>query len=212
MLAHLTLFVERHDDDGRSVPFDFLGLLEKVFFAFFQRDGIDDAFALRAFQARFDHGKIRRVNAQRHTSNVGLRREQIDELGHHGDTVDHTFVHVQVEHLRARFHLSFGYLQSGVELILLEQTEKLSASSHVTSFADVDKVRVTRYAEGLETCKCPRLRNRHAAHDRPTAEKHVFGVKTGWWCAWWISMDACSHGSDERRQCSPLDRTLQTLT
>ena len=51
----LTLFIECHHNHGGAVTLDELGLLKKNFFAFFQRDRIDHAFALNTFQACFNH-------------------------------------------------------------------------------------------------------------------------------------------------------------
>ena len=54
----LALFVERHDDCGGAVPHDQLRAAEEFSFAVFKRDGIDDAFALKALEARFQDGPL----------------------------------------------------------------------------------------------------------------------------------------------------------
>jgi len=44
----LALFIEGHDDGGGPVIKDVAGVFFKGFFAFFEGDGVDDAFALRS--------------------------------------------------------------------------------------------------------------------------------------------------------------------
>ena len=50
----LTLFVEGHDDGCGTVVEDVAGVFFEGFFAFFKRNGIDDAFTLEVFDAFFD--------------------------------------------------------------------------------------------------------------------------------------------------------------
>ena len=50
----LAILVEGHDDGGGSVTHDVAGVFLEDFFAFFERDGVDDAFALEVFESFFD--------------------------------------------------------------------------------------------------------------------------------------------------------------
>ena len=47
--------VERHDHDAGAVPLDQPRLVEEVGLALLERDRVDDALALHALEARFDH-------------------------------------------------------------------------------------------------------------------------------------------------------------
>jgi len=51
----LALFIERHHDHGRAVAQHLARVLEKCRLALLHADGIDDGFALHAFEARLDH-------------------------------------------------------------------------------------------------------------------------------------------------------------
>ena len=51
----LTLFVETHHDDCCAIAFHVAGMLQELFFAFFQRDRVDDALALHALQSCHNH-------------------------------------------------------------------------------------------------------------------------------------------------------------
>ena len=53
--GRLAGFIEGHDDHRRSVLPCQAGLLQEAFLALLQADGVDDAFALGAFQAGLDH-------------------------------------------------------------------------------------------------------------------------------------------------------------
>ncbi len=65
----------------------------------------DDAAALNTFQASFDHFPIRAVNHDRHASNIRLRGDVMQKCGHGLLGIEHSFVHVDVDNLRAVFEL-----------------------------------------------------------------------------------------------------------
>ena len=55
----LTIFVECHDNDGGTVVTNQTGLAYKFILAFLEADRVDDALALCAAHARFDHRPLR---------------------------------------------------------------------------------------------------------------------------------------------------------
>ena len=119
-------------------------------FALLQADAVGDTLALQALEARLDHLKIRRVNANGHSSYVGLAGEQIQKLGHRRYRLQHALVHVDVEDLGAVLHLILGHLQRLLILVLLDQAEKLSRAGHVTPLTDVHKVCVVAYLKWFQ--------------------------------------------------------------
>ena len=78
----LALLVEGHDDHRRAVATGQLGLFEELGLAFLHRDGIDDALALDALEAGFDHFPLRRVDHDRHARNVRLGGDQLEKAIH----------------------------------------------------------------------------------------------------------------------------------
>ena len=50
----LSFLIKSHDDDSGSQTFNFTGMLDEQAFTFLQRDGIDNTFALHAFQSCTD--------------------------------------------------------------------------------------------------------------------------------------------------------------
>ena len=75
-------FVERHHHDGGPIGAADSRLIEKGFLALLHRDGIDDRLSLNALQARFDDVELRRIHHDGNAGNVGLRRDEIEELDH----------------------------------------------------------------------------------------------------------------------------------
>ena len=54
-VSSLPFFIERHYHHRSAVTFYQSGMFQKFFFAFFQTDGIDDAFPLQTLQSGFNH-------------------------------------------------------------------------------------------------------------------------------------------------------------
>ena len=97
----LPFFVKSHHHDRRAITSNQRRLLDKFLLAFFEADGIDHGLALHALQAGFNHRPARAVNHNRHTSNVRFRTDQVEKMGHGLDAIEHPFVHVDVDDLRA---------------------------------------------------------------------------------------------------------------
>lgn len=71
--AHLSFFVKSHDDHSSTKLLDPPGLLQEVLLPLLQADAIDDALALAALQAGFNHSEIGRVDAQGHLRSQGQK-------------------------------------------------------------------------------------------------------------------------------------------
>ena len=168
--VRLALLVKRHDDDARAVTPDFPGLLQENLLAFFQADGIDDAFALQAFQAGLDDGPARAINHNRHARDIGFGAECVEERGHGLFGVEHGLVHVHVDHLRAAFDL----LSRNCQRRLLYSPRrirlgKFRRASDVGAFADVHEIRIRPDYQRLEAAESRIGLDfwRHARRDAP---------------------------------------------
>ena len=102
--------VERHDDHGRTIGQAGARLFAELLLALLHGDRVDDALALHAFEAGFDHLPFGRVDHHRHAGNVRLGSDQVEEGAHGFGTVKHALIHVDVDHLRAVLHLLAGDL------------------------------------------------------------------------------------------------------
>ena len=104
----LALLVESHHHHRRAIFENGGGVLAKLFFAFFQRNRIDDALALQALQPRLDDLPFRGVHHERHLGDFGLAPQQLQEARHRRDAVDHALVHADVEDIRSVLDLLPG--------------------------------------------------------------------------------------------------------
>ena len=132
----LALLVEGHDHDGGAVLHDGAGVRLEDFFAFLERDGIDDAFALEAFQPGLDDGPFRRVDHDGHGGDVGFSGEEIEETGHHFGSVDHALVHADVDDRRAVLDLLTGDGDGFLEFVLFDELREFGRTGHVGALAD----------------------------------------------------------------------------
>ena len=147
----LAAFVESHHDHRRAVSPNESGLAQKFLFAILQRDRIDDPFALDAFQAGFDHAPFRAVDHDRHARDVRFAPDQIQEAGHRRFGIDHSFVHVDVENVRAALDLLARDHERALEIAGQNQLRKLRRAGDVGPFADDDETDFRRDVERLET-------------------------------------------------------------
>ncbi len=105
----LAQFVKSHHYNGSAVFQNFRRVLAKLFFAFFQRNRIDDALALQALQTGLDDLPFRRVHHKRHLGDFRLTPEQLQEACHRRDAINHALVHTDVEDVRPVLDLLPGY-------------------------------------------------------------------------------------------------------
>jgi len=145
----LALLVERHHHRGRAIALDQLGLLLERLQAFLHGDRVDDALALDAAQPGLDHRPLGRVDHDGHAGDIGLGRDQVQEAHHRGLAVEHGFVHVDVDHLGAVFHLLARDGQRILELAVEDQARKGLGARDIGAFANVDEQRVLAHKHGL---------------------------------------------------------------
>ncbi len=105
--------------------------------ALLHRDGVDDAFALDALQAGLDHLPLGGVDHDRHARDVRLTGDQVEEAHHGRFGVEHALVHVDVDDLRAVFHLLAGHVQRFAVLLFFDQALELGRAGDVGALAHV---------------------------------------------------------------------------
>ena len=140
----LALFVEGHHHGGRAVAANQRRVVTERVFAFLQRDRVDDRLALHALQAGLDHFPLRRVDHDRHARDVRFRCDQIQEADHCRFRIEHRFVHVDVDDLRAVLDLLARDGERFVELVVQDHAREGLRSGHVGALTDVDEERAVR--------------------------------------------------------------------
>ena len=138
----LAFFVKGHDHGGRAVAFDEPRLVLEFVHPFFHRDGIDNALALQAAQARFDHFPLGAIDHHRHFGDVRLRADQVQKAHHGGLAVEHGLVHVHVDHLGPVFHLLARHGQGFFVLLVQNHPREGFGAGDVGALAHVHKQRV----------------------------------------------------------------------
>ncbi len=135
----LALFVEHHHYAGRAVTPHQPGMLQEFLLAFFQADGIDDRFALHAFQSGLDNGPVRTVDHHRHAGDVGLGGDKIEKFSHHGRAVQKPFVHVDVYDVRPALDLLPGDGNRLGQVSFADQAGEPPRTGYVGPLADHGK-------------------------------------------------------------------------
>ncbi len=73
----LTFFIEGHDDHGGAEALTDAGLFQKFFFAFFEGDGVHDAFPLYALESGFNDLEFGAVDHDRDAGDVGFALQKV---------------------------------------------------------------------------------------------------------------------------------------
>ncbi|MND65278.1 hypothetical protein D3C80_566420 [compost metagenome] len=137
-LAH---FVKRHHHHRGTVTTHQLGMVNKGLFALFHRDGVNDAFALNALQAFFDHRPFGGVDHDRHPGDIRLTGDQVEKTHHRRFRVEHPLIHVDVDNLGAAFHLLASNRQRFAVFLFFDQPLKACRAGHVGTLTHVDEQR-----------------------------------------------------------------------
>ena len=135
----LPSLVERHHHDCRAIGHAQPRMVQKGLFAFLHRNRIHDGLTRNAFQPRFDDAPFGTVDHQRYTRNVWLGSDSLDECGHRLMGVEQTFIHIDVDNLRAVFDLVARDFDSGFIITRQNELLKLGAAGDVRAFTDVDE-------------------------------------------------------------------------
>ena len=146
----LPLLVEGHDHDRRAITLAQGCLFQEFLRPGLQADGIDYRFARYALQSGLDHCPLGGVHHDRYASDVGLRGHQVQEPHHGLLGLEHAFIHVDIDDLRAVFHLGSGYLQRLLKTPLQDQPFKPGRPGNVAALTHVDEVFALK-TKALET-------------------------------------------------------------
>ena len=133
----LTCFIERHDNYRRPVAKRKLRMFDEFRFAFLQADGIDDCLALNAFQSRFDHRPLARIQHDGHTADIRLGGDKVQERNHRLLRVEHRFIHVDIDDLRATLDLVAGNTQRFRIIVVQYQASEGFGTGDIGSLADI---------------------------------------------------------------------------
>ena len=125
-------------------------MVDERVLAFLERDRVDNRPALHAFQSRLDHLPFRRVDHQGNARDIGFGSDQVQKARHRRFRIEHRFVHVDVDHLRAVLHLRARDLDRAGEIAGKDQPGKRPGTGDVRTLADVDEQRVVTDRERLQ--------------------------------------------------------------
>ena len=146
----LAFFVKSHDHSSCAIALEQLGLLLESIDPFFHGDRIDDALALDATQTGFNDAPLGTVDHDGHAGDVGLAGDQVQKPDHGRLAVEHGLVHVDVDDLRAVFHLLPGHRQRLLVVPVEDHAGKSLGAGHVGALADVDEQIVRTNAHRLQ--------------------------------------------------------------
>ena len=136
----LTRFVKGHDHDRSPVPLDQPGIVCERLLALFQTDRVHHGFALHALEARLDHRPLGAVDHDWHAGDIRLRGDQAQELHHRLFRIQHGFVQVDIDELRAAHDLLPRDGQGGLVLAAQYQLGEHGGAGDVGPFPDVDEI------------------------------------------------------------------------
>lgn len=155
----LALFVKGHDDDSSAVVEDVLGIFSEGVFAFFEGDGVDDAFALEVLESFFNDLPFRGIDHDGNGLDVGLGLDEIEEARYHGLTVDEAVVEADVDDVCAIDDLLAGDFERGFEVSTLNEFTEARGASDVGAFPDHEEVFVGRVIVGFGSGKAEKARD-----------------------------------------------------
>mmetsp|Transcript_9613 Transcript_9613/g.35640 ORF Transcript_9613/g.35640 Transcript_9613/m.35640 type:complete len:434 (+) Transcript_9613:2110-3411(+) len=136
----LSLLVEGHDNYSSTVASDQSCLLEEFLLSLFERDGVYNAFSLKASKPGLDNLHFGGVHHHWNFGNFWLRSNQFAEAIHCKFSIQKTFVHVDIENLSSFLNLRSGHLKSFRVLIFQNEILETTRSCNIASLSDIHKV------------------------------------------------------------------------
>ena len=130
-LCGLPRLVEGHDQNrSTEAPADG-GLTAEGGLALLEAQRVDDRLALHAAEPRLDDPEIRRVDHDGQLRNRRLTRDQVQEVRHRLDGVQHRLVHVHIEDVCAALHLAPCHVERLVERARTDEPRELRRARHI---------------------------------------------------------------------------------
>ena len=119
-------------------------MAQKFFFAVFQADGVHDGFALDTFESGLDDAPLRAVDHDGNTRDFWFAADQIQEANHRRFRIDHRFVHVHVEQVRAALHLLTRDGQCAIEIAGQDQLRKFRRARDIRPLTNDSETKLRR--------------------------------------------------------------------
>ena len=95
----LPLLVEGHDDHGCSVALGETGTLQESLFSILETDRIQDTFSLETLHPFLEYRPLGAVDHDRHTADLGIGGQEIQEGLHHRLAVEHPLVDIHIQNI-----------------------------------------------------------------------------------------------------------------
>ena len=111
-------------------------MANKLLLAFFQADRVENPLALKMLKPDLQYGPPGTVDHDGDTRYVRLRGHQIQERGHGLFGVEHPFIHVHVEDVRAILHLLSRHHQGLLVVALQYQPGETRRPCYIGSLTD----------------------------------------------------------------------------
>ena len=156
----LALLVERHDDDRRAIPAAELCAAQELLFAVFEADRVDDRLALQRLQAGFDNRPFAAVDHHRHGADVVFAGDEPQVFRHDGFAIEQSFVHVDIDDVRAAVDLRAGDFDGFLVLLVFDEPGEFSRTGDVGPLADHEEIAVGTQRKRPRTAE-PHIRLGH---------------------------------------------------
>ena len=156
----LTVFIECHTQQRGTETACFFRMFKENFFTFFEADGVDNAFPLRACKTCTDRLKVGGVDHDRDPGNIRFSRQTEQKTGKLRRCIQHGIVHIDVNDRCAVFDLIPGNVQGFFHVTLFDETQKFAGTRHIGSFTHIEEGEFRIGNEGIQSCKTQSGRNR----------------------------------------------------
>ena len=135
----MALFIEGHHHYSSPVLLQKGGVLLEERFAHLQGNAVHDRFALAPLQPSQHYFELRCVQHERHLGDFRLRHGDLHELLHRGETVEHSVVDIDVDHVSSIGDLLLGDVHSLSVLAGHDQLLELNRPGYVAPFTDIQE-------------------------------------------------------------------------
>ena len=146
-------FIKRHDHHGGTVAAHQLRMMNESLHALFHGNGVNNAFTLDALQAFLYDIPFRGVDHDRYAGNIRLTGNQIQKTHHRRFGIEHPFIHIDIDDLRAALYLLQRDFQRFVIFFFFNEAFEFGRAGHVSPLAYVHEQAVRADVERLKTGK-----------------------------------------------------------
>ena len=134
--CRLAILIERHHHDGGAILEHLARVFAEQVLAAFERDGVHDALALKAFQAGLDDFPLGGVHHEGSLRDLRFAAKQLEEARHGCDAINHPFVHADVDDVGPVLDLLAGDGDGLVVFPFLDQLRELRRTGDVRALAN----------------------------------------------------------------------------